>query len=297
MRLHQFVFSVVALSVIGLAWISPQRGTADQPSISVNPADLVGDGVIDAQDLVAVMLNLGPCQGCPAEMNGDGVVDAWDVLVIIAGLGEGAGDEPPMTYGSSMHICAVEDGAFATADGGCKDLATDLVWSSQNMGVTGGGVSLGNAEQAIADSSEGGFSDWRMPTAEEMQTVAANGSMTHFNGFPCQGGTNFPWWSSDRRGRWNYGVNICNGDTDLYQARGPVSDFIYFVGVRDLNVGDPPDPPSGSCNDNGNCDPGEDCETCDDCDGKTNGPPSGRYCCGNGVSEPPEADGRCDGND
>ena len=26
------------------------------------------------------------------------------------------------------------------------------------------------------------------------------------------------------------------------------------------------------------------------------GPPSGRYCCGNGVLEGPEGDGRCDGN-
>ncbi len=30
--------------------------------------------------------------------------------------------------------------------------------------------------------------------------------------------------------------------------------------------------------------------------GMGNGPPSGRYCCGNGVVEGPEGDGRCDGN-
>jgi len=33
---------------------------------------------------------------------------------------------------------------------------------------------------------------------------------------------------------------------------------------------------------------GEDCENCDDCPGVQNGPPSGRYCCGNGVIEGPE---------
>ena len=37
---------------------------------------------------------------------------------------------------------------------------------------------------------------------------------------------------------------------------------------------------------NGTCDEGEDCITCSsDCIGKTNGKPSGRYCCGNGVCE------------
>jgi hypothetical protein len=88
---------------------------------------------------------------------------------------------------------------------------------------------------------------------------------------------------------------VCNGDTDLYQAGGPASDFIYFVGVRDADG--PPDPPGGSCNDNGVCETGEDCDSCDDCAGKSNGPPSGRYCCGNGVDEPAEGDGTiCDGN-
>ncbi len=51
------------------------------------------------------------------------------------------------------------------------------------------------------------------------------------------------------------------------------------------------------CDGDGVCEPGEDCNNCSsDCDSKTNGPPSGRYCCGNGVVEGPEADGRCDGN-
>jgi hypothetical protein len=53
---------------------------------------------------------------------------------------------------------------------------------------------------------------------------------------------------------------------------------------------------SSSCG-NGTCDAGEDCNTCSsDCDSKVNGPQSGRYCCGNGVLEGPEGDGRCDGN-
>jgi len=53
-----------------------------------------------------------------------------------------------------------------------------------------------------------------------------------------------------------------------------------------------------TCNGDGICGPGEDCLNCPtDCAGVVNGKPSGRYCCGNGVLEPPEGDGSlCDGN-
>jgi lysophospholipase L1-like esterase len=51
------------------------------------------------------------------------------------------------------------------------------------------------------------------------------------------------------------------------------------------------------CNNDGVCEPPEDCGNCpDDCDSKRTGRPSGRYCCGNGIQEGPEGDGRCDGN-
>jgi acyl-CoA thioesterase-1 len=51
-----------------------------------------------------------------------------------------------------------------------------------------------------------------------------------------------------------------------------------------------------ACNSNGMCEPGEDCHSCStDCDGHSRGRPSGRYCCGNGMQEGPEGDGRCDG--
>jgi lysophospholipase L1-like esterase len=52
-----------------------------------------------------------------------------------------------------------------------------------------------------------------------------------------------------------------------------------------------------ACNNDGICDSGEDCEICaSDCDSKRTGRPNGRYCCGNGILEGPEGDGRCGGN-
>jgi hypothetical protein len=61
---------------------------------------------------------------------------------------------------------------------------------------------------------------------------------------------------------------------------------------------DPACAPPAVCDNDGVCEPGEDCLNCaGDCDGRQNGNPSRRYCCGNGVAEGPEGDGTlCDGN-
>jgi len=56
-------------------------------------------------------------------------------------------------------------------------------------------------------------------------------------------------------------------------------------------------PPPPACDGDGICEPGEDCNNCGDCDGKLNGPPSGRYCCGDGTQQAAEGNGAvCDGN-
>jgi lysophospholipase L1-like esterase len=52
-----------------------------------------------------------------------------------------------------------------------------------------------------------------------------------------------------------------------------------------------------ACDGDGLCEPGEDCDSCaNDCDSFRRGKPTGRYCCGNGILEGPEEDGRCHGN-
>ena len=58
------------------------------------------------------------------------------------------------------------------------------------------------------------------------------------------------------------------------------------------------DPACGACDADGICEAGETCVSCSqDCPSVTNGPPAGRYCCGNGVLESAEGDGTlCDGN-
>ena len=51
------------------------------------PADLDGDGVVDAADLAELLASWGPCEGCPADFNGDGVVDAADLADLLAAWG------------------------------------------------------------------------------------------------------------------------------------------------------------------------------------------------------------------
>jgi subtilisin family serine protease len=52
------------------------------------PADVTGDGSVNVQDLVEVVLNPGPCAGCPADVNGDGVVDVQDLVLVVLGWGD-----------------------------------------------------------------------------------------------------------------------------------------------------------------------------------------------------------------
>ena len=51
------------------------------------PADLNGDGVVDAADLAMLLGSWGPCRDCPADLNGDGVVNAADLALLLGSWG------------------------------------------------------------------------------------------------------------------------------------------------------------------------------------------------------------------
>jgi hypothetical protein len=54
------------------------------------PADIApsgGNGQVDADDLVQVILSWGPCSACAADINGDGQVNADDLIMVILGWG------------------------------------------------------------------------------------------------------------------------------------------------------------------------------------------------------------------
>jgi hypothetical protein len=50
-------------------------------------ADVDGNGTVDVQDLVLVILAWGPCAACPEDLNGDGVVNVEDLVAIVLSFG------------------------------------------------------------------------------------------------------------------------------------------------------------------------------------------------------------------
>ena len=54
------------------------------------PGDITGDGIVNVDDLLAVINSWGRCAGCPADIapaGGDGVVNVDDLLAVINNWG------------------------------------------------------------------------------------------------------------------------------------------------------------------------------------------------------------------
>ena len=51
------------------------------------PADIDGSGLVDANDILAILSDWGPCDGCPSDIDGDGMAGVDDILEVISGWG------------------------------------------------------------------------------------------------------------------------------------------------------------------------------------------------------------------
>ena len=52
-----------------------------EPSVR---GDVTGDGVVDFDDLLALLSVWGPCPGCPADLDGDGNVGFTDLVFLLS---------------------------------------------------------------------------------------------------------------------------------------------------------------------------------------------------------------------
>ena len=136
---------------------------------------------------------------------------------------------------TSGHVCANESDGFVTAEGGCRDLATGLVWGTKNMGHGGAGWGWRSARRLIEDSAEGGYEDWRLPSVAEVQAVLADGAAEHFGGNHVFD-ADHSLWSADKTADRTLGVNSETGVARPYVEEAA----LYFVGVRE--PAPPPEP-------------------------------------------------------
>ena len=134
-----------------------------------------------------------------------------------------------MRFSGNPGDCVVpDDASFASVDGGCKDLATGKVWSLQ----PDTNWSFDNAAQYGANLVEGGQSDWRMPTIDELQAVYAHGGASHLH---LTQSTPANWSSTGIGGKNYYGMRFSDGNVAIYGTK-PGSKYgwwlLYTICVR-----------------------------------------------------------------
>lgn len=97
--------------------------------------------------------------------------------------------------------CQREDAAFSTADGGCRDNQTGLVFSRR----------LPDSKQRRAVSRcrelvESGFDDWRLPGVPELRSMALHGGASHLSS-----GSGARLWSKKRTEDEGFTVKMTTG--------------------------------------------------------------------------------------
>jgi hypothetical protein len=86
--------------------------------------------------------------------------------------------------------CKVETERFKSEFGGCHDTQTGLVWSANTQNPERGGSLYSTVlAQSYADNLvEGGYSDWRLPSKDEMLATAGPEAWASLNVFITAGG-------------------------------------------------------------------------------------------------------------
>ena len=77
--------------------------------------------------------------------------------------------------------CKIEDAGWVTADGGCKDLVANKVWSSNYYDTMKIMSTWDQATNWCNTKAEGGYSDWRLPSPAEITVAFQHNAAPHLN--------------------------------------------------------------------------------------------------------------------
>jgi hypothetical protein len=121
-------------------------------------------------------------------------------------------------FADAPFVCRLPDDAnFVSADGGCKDVVTGVVFGTSAYKRTGGSwwTYNGAKDNACPNYSvDGGFDDWRMPTKAELLAASAHGGTNYLDFVGAQ--NEYGPWSSDKKGNKAYWVRLFDGVTGLH---------------------------------------------------------------------------------
>ncbi len=72
--------------------VTTRNGNGTSWVVSTSPVDLKigdlnGNGIVDTSDLLILLGQWGPCDGCAGDLNGDSVVDVTDMLILLGNWG------------------------------------------------------------------------------------------------------------------------------------------------------------------------------------------------------------------
>lgn len=167
---HFSPFLFILIMVLFVSRESAMAFTISSPKLTTNQVDLSGDGVVDARDLFLFAdywlnrTNPTPTPTSPPQSNlwHDGIIGT-------------------IATGSLISLTTGDDGFYKMGrphaytdqgDGTITDANTGLMWI-QDETVAGiiGTASWTVAKQNCEDLEYAGFTDWRMPTIEELSTL------------------------------------------------------------------------------------------------------------------------------
>lgn len=140
--------------------------TASQP-VTLQVMDSLNNPVNMQGQVVVVTTSLGTLggtiTGLTTNRDGQAIISGWtlgtpgNAVLTFTSSGLSSAIQTVFVGGAAGHVCKLNDANFATADGGCKQLSTGLVWSRASSGTWYSAVwdSLlsGNAQPDVFDGT------------------------------------------------------------------------------------------------------------------------------------------------